>query len=110
MNKLLLFALLFCSFSAQSAAVDTLRVSSPDRKLLVKVWMSDKVYYVIQYQNKNITGTSVVDLIPLNHNALSEQNRITAHKLNHGNSQIIVPVPERRKIITDCYEELKSYF
>ena len=110
MNKLLLFALLFCSFSAQSAAVDTLRVSSPDRKLLVKVWMSDKVYYVIQYQNKNITGTSVVDLIPLNHNALSEQNRITAHKLNHGNSQIIVPVPERRKIITDCYEELKISF
>ena len=105
MNKLLLFVLICCFLSSQSASVDTLRVCSPDGKLMVKVWMSDHLFYAVQLRNISITGNSVIDLIPVGQKALSEQNRIVSHKLNQFNSQIIVPVPERRKVITARYKE-----
>ncbi len=110
MNKLLLFVLICCFLSSQSASVDTLRVCSPDGKLMVKVWMSDHLFYAVQLRNISITGNSVIDLIPVGQKALSEQNRIVSHKLNQFNSQIIVPVPERRKVITDSYNELRIKF
>jgi len=110
MNKLLLFVLICCFLSAQSASVDTLRVCSPDGKLMVKVWMSDHLFYAVQLRNISITGNSVIDLIPVGQKALSEQNRIVSNKLNQFNSQIIVPVPERRKVITDSYNELRIKF
>jgi len=110
MNKLLLFVLICCFLSAQSASVDTLRVCSPDGKLMVKVWMSDHLFYAVQLRNISITGNSVIDLIPVGQKALSEQNRIVSNKLNQFNSQIIVPVPERRKVITDNYNELVIKF
>jgi len=91
---------------AYSAKTDTLSVKSPDGKILVKIWMNRQLYYSVQYKNSYVTENSIIDIIPLNHKALSEQNRITSHKLNHGNTQIIVPVPERRKIITNHYEEI----
>jgi len=110
MNKLLLFVLICCFLSAQSASVDTLRVCSPDGKLMVKVWMSDHLFYAVQLRDISITGNSVIDLIPVGQKALSEQNRIVSNKLNQFNSQIIVPVPERRKVITDNYNELVIKF
>ena len=110
MKKLLLFVLISCSVSAKSASVDTLKVSSPDGKLMVKIWMSDHLYYSVQLRNSIITGTSVIDLIPVGQKALSEQNRIVSHKLNQVKSQIVVPVPERRKVITDNYNELVIKF
>jgi len=110
MNKLLLFVLICCSISVQSASVDTLRVSSPDGMLLVKVWMANQLYYAVQYQNKNITGNSVIDVIPAGQKALSEKDRILSHKLKQVNSQITVPVPERRKVIADSYNELRIKF
>ena len=110
MKKLLLFVLICCSLSVKSASVDTLNVSSPDGKLMVKVWKSDHLYYTVQLRNISITGNSVIDLIPAGQKALSEQNRIVSHKLNQVISQIVVPVPERRKVITDNYNELVIKF
>ena len=110
MKKLLLFVLISCSLSAKSASVDTLKVSSPDGKLMVKVWMSDHLNYSVQLRNSTITGNSVIDLLPIGQKALSDQNRMVSHKLNQVKSQIVVPVPERRKVITDNYNELVIKF
>ena len=110
MKKVLFSFLMLTSLAVQSASVDTLRVSSPDGSIHVKTWLNGKLSYAIFYKAKPITGNSTIDLLPLGQKALSEQSRITTHKDNHVNSQIVVPVPDRRRLMQDCYNELTLSF
>jgi alpha-glucosidase len=110
MKKILFSLFMFGFIPAQSATNDTLKIASPDGKVKVKIWMNERLSYSVWYREIPITGSSEIDLLPLNQKALSQQNRITSSKVSHRNSLLIVPVPDRRKVITDVYNELKITF
>ena len=110
MKNLLFLLLLFFAMSVYSSTKDTLTVQSPNRTLRVKVWMSDQLTYKIVYQGKPLTGNSVIDLIQLNGKALSLKNKITSSGIKPVDSEILVPVPERRKQMKDSYNQLTINF
>jgi alpha-glucosidase len=109
-EHLLCILFVFCSLSAYPAVKDTLSLQSPNGNICVKVWMQGALSYSVRYRNKAIIGTSKIDLIPLNKKSLSEQNKITSFRIKTENSQIIVPVSERRKQMTNNYSELTIVF
>ena len=110
MKNLIFILLLFSALSGHSTTRDTLTVQSPDGLLCVKVWMGAQLTYKVLCQDKVLTGNSVIDLIQLNGKALSMQNNITSFNIKSVNSEIIVPVPERRKRMKDTYNQLTIIF
>jgi len=110
MKNLIFILFLFSVLSGYSATKDTLAVRSPDGILCVKVWMGVQLTYKVLYQGKVLTGNSVIDLIQLNGKALSLQNKITSSNIKSVDSEIIVPVPERRKRIKDTFNQLTINF
>lgn len=106
MKKLLSILLLFCALTGYSATNDTLTVQSPDGIIRVKVWMNNQLQYKITYQDKALMGNSVVDLIQMNGKSLAANNKITSSLYKSVDSEITVPVPERRKVIKDKYNQL----
>jgi len=110
MKNLIFILFLYCALSVHSATNDTLAVRSPNGLLCVKVWMGAQLTYKILYQGKILTGNSVIDLIQLNGNALSLKNKITSSNIKPVDSEIIVPVPERRKRMKDTYNQLTIAF
>jgi alpha-glucosidase len=110
MRKALFTLLLFSTLAGYSSPKDTLTVNSPNGMINVKVWMGTQLNYKISFNNKSITGNSVIDLVPSNGKALSEQNKITSSKAITVNSEIVVPVPDRRKLMKDIYNQLTISF
>ena len=110
MKNLIFILFLYCALSVHSAKNDTLAVRSPNGLLCVKVWMGAQLTYKMLYQGKILTGNSVIDLIQLNGNALSLKNKITSSNIKPVDSEIIVPVPERRKRMKDTYNQLTIAF
>ena len=72
--------------------------------------MQGPLAYVVYFRNKAVTGTSLVDFVPLNQKTLSDQNKITQNKLIRNDSQITVPAPDRKKQIRDHFTELVISF
>ena len=110
MKKLLFTLLLFSTLVGLSSPKDTLTVHSPNGTIGVKIWMGTQLTYKISYNNKPITGNSVIDMVPSSGKALSTQNKITTSKVEAVNSQIVVPVPDRRKMMKDTYNQLTISF
>ena len=110
MKEVLFIFLLFCALAGYATPKDTLLVHSPNGMINVKVWMGTELSYKIFYNHKPISGNSIIDLIPLKQKALSVQNKITSSKVEAVNSQIVVPVPDRRKVMKDIYNQLSITF
>ena len=110
MKSPLILLMLFFTFAGYPATKDTLLVQSPNGNISVKVWMSGQLNYTVLFNGKSITGISVIDLIPMKNKALSAQNKITSSNVQRVNSQLIVPVSERRKRMTDNYNQLAISF
>ena len=89
---------------------DTIKVSSPSGKILVKVWMGKQLSYRIAYNGKTILSPSLIDLILENNRSLSTDNAIRSSSVKKINEQIISPVPEKRRIIPDVYNLLSIAF
>jgi hypothetical protein len=71
MKKILFITFLCCTLTTNASTKDTLTVQSPNGVVSVKVWMSNQLMYKVIYQNKVLTGNSVIDLIQLYGKALS---------------------------------------
>src|SRR5580765_2571915 len=109
MKKLICF--LFFLFAFQRLlAVDSLAVSSPDKKVEVTVYYKDKLSYSIKYQGKQILLPSVIDLQLQNGKKLSDDLHLGKRSVRSFNGKIISPVPEKRKEIPDVYSELSLQF
>jgi alpha-glucosidase len=91
-------------------SIDTLQVSSPTGKILVKVWMGKQLNYRILYQNKTILEPSSIDLQLDNNRSLSGNDVIRSSSVKKVNEQIVSSVPEKRKIIPDVYNLLSVVF
>lgn len=108
--KSCLLALMLFMANTNAWSIDTLQVSSPTGKILVKVWMGKQLNYRILYQNKTILEPSSIDLQLDNNRSLSGNDVIRSSSVKKVNEQIVSPVPEKRKIIPDVYNLLSVVF
>jgi len=109
-SKTSLIAVLFFVVSMNVWSNDTLKVSSPGGKIIVKVWSGKQLNYKVLYQNKTILEPSSIDLLLDNNRSLSANNAIRSSSVKKVNEQIVSPVPEKRKIIPDVYTLLTIAF
>lgn len=108
-RKRVMLLLLILAF-INGRAADTLRVYSPSGKICVKVWMESRLSYSVHYKDKSIVAPSAIDLHVQNNPSLSSNKIIKSHSVKKVNEQIISPVPEKRRLIPDVYNQLSVAF
>lgn len=81
-------------------------VSSPDKKISIAVYFDNSIHYTIRYEGEIILQPSLIDLIPENLPALSDKIKLRFHKVKTVDDTILSPVPDKRRIIRDHYNEL----
>ena len=103
----IVFLLPFC-FSCWCS--DTLIVNSPSGKISLKVWLDKGLKYCISYDRRIILSPSSIDFLVENKEPLSGNKSFRSSVVKEVNSEIISPVPEKRKIIPDNYRLLSVSF
>lgn len=89
---------------------DTLRVLSPSGNISVNVWLGKQLSYEVYYKNKQVIAASAIDMILPNGQSMSGNAKIKSSSTKKITSQITSPVPEKRKIIPDIYNQLTINF
>lgn len=108
-NYLVVF--LFTIVNAKNVwAKDTLQVCSPSGKICVKVWMDKRLSYSVSNNNLLIVAPSFIDMMLQDGKALSLNNSIRLSSVKKITGTITSPVPEKRKVIPDVYNELSIEF
>lgn len=102
------FVFLSCYF--HSTAADTLRLVSPSGKITLNVWMNSQLQYEVLFNGKLIMEPSFIDLVLDGNRSLSVNNRIKSSSFKKVSEQIVAPVPEKRKLISDVYNQLSIVF
>jgi len=105
MKKHLLFVVLMGCY-LYTLAIDSLTVCSPSGRICIKIWMETSLKYRIYENGKSILDPSEIGMILKNVNPFSTNNKMVSHSEKSITNQIISPVPEKRKIITDNYHSL----
>ncbi len=108
--KRYLLALLLIIACTYSRGADTLRVCSPSGNICVKVWMAKQITYEVSHGNKIIIAPSLIDLVLSDNQSLSLNASIKSSSVKKVAEQIVSPVPEKRRIIPDVYNELSLQF
>ncbi|MFT3700870.1 MAG: glycoside hydrolase family 97 protein [Agriterribacter sp.] len=96
--------------TTMAKGIDTLHVNSPSGDIRVNIWLGKQLSYEVLFKNKQIMAASPIDLILNNGESLSNKAVIKSSSVNKIASQIISPVPEKRKIIPDIYNQLTIAF
>ena len=105
-----LLLIIFFNLSANLFASDSVVVYSPDKKISVSVHYKDKITYSIKYGDEIILQPSLIDLELENGQRLSNNLKLQKKTTLSRNEKIISPVPEKRKEITNNYNELTLRF
>ena len=108
--KILLLSLFALAVSAKLFAADSLVVTSPDKKITVIVHTTNKLSYSVKYDDNVILQPSYIDLTPGNGQSLSDDLTITKTSAQGFTGNILSPVPEKRKLIPDNYNQLSIQF
>lgn len=103
-----LFIFLLLSFALH--AKDSLHISSPDKKILVTIHHKKTLSYSVSYLGKNILQPSRIDLLLENGNSFAANLKISKKTEKSFSKNIISPVPEKRKVIPDVYNEVSIRF
>lgn len=72
--------------------------------------MDQQVKYSVSLSNSPLVNASVIDMDIKNYGLISSSNRIKSSSVRHVSDSIISPVPEKRRIIKDIYNELTINF
>src|SRR3954465_2052631 len=102
--------LLFTTICIQVWSADTLQVCSPSGKICVRISMDKQLVYEVKFNNKQIVAPSFIDLQLQDGRALSANNAIKSSSSKKMSASITSPVPEKRHIIPDVYNELTIDF
>lgn len=98
---------LFLVFSAgYCLAADTRDILSPDGKIKVVVEGGTALRYAIWYNNKPILQPSVIDLVLANGVRIGGNVSLKKIKRRFNDTYIQSPVPEKRRLIPDRFNEL----
>src|SRR5258708_1685150 len=95
---------------AQGRPRDTFFIASPSGAIRVKVWLDLYLQYTVDYDDRPLLGTSAIDLQLADGRGLSVDDAIRGHAIRRVNERIVSPVPEKRRIIPDIYNELTLRF
>ena len=102
------FSLLFVINDVWSA--DSLSVCSPSGKISVKIWMDVNLKYSVFYNGNPLLVSSEIDMVLAGDKSLFQNNKIQFFQTKKISQQINCPIPEKRKIINDIYNELSIKF
>ena len=94
----------------KSFAADSLVVRSPDSKIALVIYHKGSLHYSILFEGKLVLQRNLIDLELNNGIRLSASPRIKKHHLKVVSEQIISPVPSKRKLIRDQYNQIKIEF
>lgn len=100
--KYILFLLLF------RPPTDTFTIQSPSHHLTAKVWKDSIIHYTLYENNRIILAPSSIDLILADGKSLS--HTVRKHSTRQVTDTIVSPVPEKRRRIPNCYNELVLVF
>ena len=108
--KRFVFACCLVLVGSDAWCVDTLRVCSPSGKICVKVWMEGELRYSVYENGSPIVMPSDIDMILRDKGTFSTNNGVRSYSVRKVSDNIISPVPEKRKVIKDEYNELSIKF
>jgi alpha-glucosidase len=108
--KLLIFLWILLQTRTSLFAADSLQVNSPDKKITVTIYYKSKISYTVQYNNELILLSSSIDLMVDGYKNLSADIKVKSKKLEAVDEVITSPVPEKRKIIPNQYNQLSIQF
>lgn len=108
-RNLILIIFFICSCITLRAA-DTLTVNSPSGNIVVKIWAGSQLQYSVYHKQQALLSNAVIDMLLLNGPALSDDLRVKSVKKTKVADQLISPVPEKRKVIPDIYQQLSIQF
>jgi alpha-glucosidase len=105
-----LLLIIFFNLCTNLFAADSVVIYSPDKNISVFVHYKDKIVYTINYGGETILQRSLIDLVLENGQQLSSDLKLQKKSIASFNEKIISPVPEKRKEITNSYNELALQF
>ena len=83
---------------------------SPDSTLRLEIKTKDKLSWTLYAGNELLTQSSSVDLQLANQKKLSDILLVSSHKYSTTRERLTVPVPYRKKMIMDNYNQLELTF
>ena len=84
----------------------TREISSPDQALTISVNVGPTITYQVYYQNRLIVAPSEIDLVLQDGKKLSARSGNPRFTTRQNRGTIVSPIPEKRRIIPDIYQEL----
>lgn len=93
-----------------SAFAQEIRLSSPDSSLEVRIQPAQQLTYSISSNNRALLQNAVIDLELAGGNRLSADLAVAAVQQRQVRSSITSPVPEKRRLIPDRYNEAEIRF
>jgi alpha-glucosidase len=109
MRSATIIFLLLCVATTLFAA-DSLLLYSPDKKINVAVYYKDHISYTVSYNGQAILQPSLIDLLVNGKPSLTGKIKIVSVKPVTVDEEIICPVPEKRKVIRNHYNEYTISF
>src|SRR5688572_8738181 len=104
------FPIVLLLLSLNLVAQEAYSLYSPDSALRLEIKTRDKLSWHLYSGKELLTQSSSVDLQLGNQNKLSGNLTVSSHQYTRANKNITVPVPYRRKVITDNYTQLELIF
>jgi alpha-glucosidase len=109
MRSATIIFLLLCVATTLFAA-DSLLLYSPDKKINVAVYYKDHISYTVSYNGQAILQPSLIDLLVNGKPSLTGKIKIVSVKPVTVDEEVICPVPEKRKVIRNHYNEYTVSF
>ena len=103
----LLLGISFFASILSSSAQQSYDLYSPDSSLRLEIKTKDKLSWTLFAGKQLLTQSSSVDLQLANQKMLSGKLAVASHKYRKINQPVTVPVPYRKKIIADNYNQLE---
>ena len=97
-------------FTNTLLAADSLVLYSPDKKIQVVLNHKTRLFYLVNYNGEKIIDTSWINLQLINKQDVVENLKVKTTKFQSVDETIISPVPEKRRLIKDRYNELTIHF
>lgn len=99
-----------CFISSCKLYGSTYSVSSPSKKIRVKIQVQDKIEYSVVFQSKEIMIPSAISLTLDNGEKLGKEPKIKKTKRRAVKERIYPVIREKREIIEDHYNEIRLDF
>ena len=109
MRRYLLYVLsLFLAFN--TTAQQSYSLYSPDSSIRLEIKTKEKLSWHLYSGKEFLAQSTNVDLQLRDQKKLSDKLIVSSHRYTRSNETIIVPIPYRRKMIADKYNQLELIF